>query len=1040
MKTYIFLALMILGLIGRTQIIELKQPTAPDYFKSLNFTSSGNFVTASGYKSTILFDLKTLKPVRSFVGGMHSSCSPDDKYITSGGTVYDMLTGKKVFVMDKSTYKLTFSPNGKYIASLSSKDVVLSNAIDGKLIRTFKEIKKDDGGILIRFTPDSKYIIVSDGFNRLFTLDVEKGEILDKYLYSFSRITDFCITNDGKNIYALNKDSVLVWNLERGNFIKTFAIEKNTCAIDISKDNTFFITLGVEKGYGPKNIYLRKTLNGELIKTISTKEYLEFAKLTYDNNYVVAISPDSKFIWIYDLVTGDLVKKYSPAADWIYMKTKEKEDEYFLFRQGGKIFLMDHSFKRLSDFEFNGNSEKMVYQKSNNKIYAELNGSIEVINPDHGEIIKSFHIEKSLSACKFSADGNYMAYYDSKGSRFNIFSTQTGNIIIEHDLSPNNKSNCRFSIIFSDDSKYFVSAYPIIETVQNNPTILSQKHQIQIWDLQTKSIIKSFNITTQKEGFIDALKFSKDNKFIYTIGNNDGVINRWDLEGNLTKTYQKGSFSFNVEYSNNGKYYLVGQNDGTYIYESANDKFVRKVVSAQYFSKDNKYLYAIEGNRIDKRLFSTGELLISYYFIGKNDWVATTPNGFFDGTPNGLKELYYVKGLDIIPLESTFEQFYTPNLTQRVNAGEKLQNNVNLSQLQQAPEVKILSPNNNSNLSSSNIVISVQVKDNGGGIDEVQLFHNGKLVETTNRGFKSIPSNNIQRFTITLVDGVNILKATAFNNQRTEAIPDVVQVNFSGQKATSNLFLFVIGINNYKNPKNKLNYALADASSFKTSIENGSKDIFDNINTTFLTEQNATKNFIIDAFNSIKQKIKPEDVFVFYYAGHGVMSEEAKSKFYLIPYDVVQLYGDNESLKSLAISSEELQKNSIEIKAQKQLFILDACQSGGMVELLASRGSAEQKAIAQLARSTGTYWLTASNSEQFATEFSALGHGLFTYTLLQGLSGQASLNKEDKKITVEQLSTFIKNMLPELSLKYKGEAQYPNSYGYGNDFPIVIAK
>lgn len=1040
MKTHIFLTLMILGLIGRSQIIELKQPTNPDYFKSINFTSNGNFLTASGYESTILFDLKTLKPVRSYVGGMYSSCSPDDKYITSGSIVYDMLTGKKVFVMDKSSYKLTFSPNGKYIASLSSKDVVLSKASDGKLIRTFKEIKKDNGDILIRFTPDSKYIIVSDGFNRLFTLVVETGEILNKYLYSFSRINDFCITNDSKNIYALNKDSVLVWNLERGTFIKTFAIEKNTCAIDISKDNTFFITLGVEKGYGPKNIYLRKTLNGELTKTISTKEHLEFAKLTYDNNYVVAISPDSKFIWIYDLATGDLVKKYAPVADWIYMKTKEKEDEYFLFRQGGKIFLMDHSFKRLSDFELDGNSEKMVYQKSNNKIYAELNGNIEVISPDHGEIIKSLHIEKSLSACKFSADGNYMAYYDSKGSRFNIFSTQTGDIIIEHDLNPNKKSNCRFSINFSDDSKYIASAYPIIESVQNNSTILSIKHQIQIRDLLTKSIIKSFNITTQKEGFIDALKFSKDNRFIYTLGNNDGVINRWDLEGNLTKTYQKGSFSFNVEYSNDGKYYLVGQNDGTYIYESANDKFVRKVVSAQYFSKDNKYLYAIEGNRIDKRLFSTGELLISYYFIGKNDWVATTPNGFFDGTPNGLKELYYVKGLDIIPLESTFEQFYTPNLTQRVNAGEKLLNTVNLSQLQQAPEVKILSPNNNSNLSSNNIVISVQVKDNGGGIDEVQLFHNGKLVETTNRGFKSIPSNNIQKFTITLVDGVNILKATAFNNQRTEAIPDVVQVNFSGQKATSNLFLFVIGINNYKNPKNKLNYALADASSFKTSIENGSKEIFDIINTTFLTDQNATKNVIIDAFNSIKLKIKPEDVFVFYYAGHGVMSEETKSKFYLIPYDVVQLYGDNESLKSLAISSEELQKISMEIKAQKQLFILDACQSGGMVELLASRGSAEQKAIAQLARSTGTYWLTASNSEQFATEFSALGHGLFTYTLLQGLSGQASLNREDKKITVEQLSSFIKNMLPELSIKYKGEAQYPNSYGYGNDFPIVIAK
>jgi uncharacterized caspase-like protein len=170
------------------------------------------------------------------------------------------------------------------------------------------------------------------------------------------------------------------------------------------------------------------------------------------------------------------------------------------------------------------------------------------------------------------------------------------------------------------------------------------------------------------------------------------------------------------------------------------------------------------------------------------------------------------------------------------------------------------------------------------------------------------------------------------------------------------------------------------------------------------------------------------------------MSEETKPQFYLIPYDITKLYGNNQMLKTKAISANELQTFSTKLKAQKQMFVFDACQSGGMTELLASRGAAEEKAISQLARSTGTYWLTASNSEQFATEFAELGHGLFTYCVLLGLQGQADGGNKDKKITVKELSSFLDDKVPELSEKHKGTPQYPSIYGYGMDFPIIIIK
>ena len=191
------------------------------------------------------------------------------------------------------------------------------------------------------------------------------------------------------------------------------------------------------------------------------------------------------------------------------------------------------------------------------------------------------------------------------------------------------------------------------------------------------------------------------------------------------------------------------------------------------------------------------------------------------------------------------------------------------------------------------------------------------------------------------------------------------------------------------------------------------------------------------AFEKIKAVANPQDLFVFYYAGHGVIND--KKEFFLVPYDVTQLYGNDDALAQKGFSAAALQQMSKEIKAQKQLFILDACQSAGALETIAAaRGAAEEKAIAQLARSTGTQWLTASGSEQFASEFQQLGHGSFTYCLLEAFKGEA--DQGDKKLTVKELDAYLQNKVPEITQKYKGTPQYPASYSYGNDFPIIIIK
>ena len=74
---------------------------------------------------------------------------------------------------------------------------------------------------------------------------------------------------------------------------------------------------------------------------------------------------------------------------------------------------------------------------------------------------------------------------------------------------------------------------------------------------------------------------------------------------------------------------------------------------------------------------------------------------------------------------------------------------------------------------------------------------------------------------------------------------------------------------------------------------------------------------------------------------------------------------------------------------------------------------------------------------QYANEFLSLGHGVFTYVLLQALKGGAA---KSKMITVNGLKIFLQTGVPELMKKYNGSPQYPASYGLGNDFPVEAIK
>ena len=335
--------------------------------------------------------------------------------------------------------------------------------------------------------------------------------------------------------------------------------------------------------------------------------------------------------------------------------------------------------------------------------------------------------------------------------------------------------------------------------------------------------------------------------------------------------------------------------------------------------------------------------------------------------------------------------------------------------------------------------IQLKVIDNGGGIDEVKFTHNGKRIPSEKAGMeRGARQGNVINmfFNVSLQPGTNQIAVSAYSKGRIESKSYSKNYHFQNEEKKSTCHLFAVGINQYKNENMSLNYAFADAKDFAETIASKSGALFSEVKLYQLFDQEATRKNIIDKLVALSNIVKPEDVFIFYYAGHGSMMNE---KFYFIPTDITRLY-EEESLQRDAIYAGDMQEILQNIKALKQVMVIDACHSGASAEMLATRGGGEEKAIAQLSRSAGIHILASAGSEQTAGEFKTLGHGIFTFALLNALNGEADGSPKDGKITVYELKSYLDDKVPELTSLYKNSTQYPHTFSKGNDFPIVLEK
>ena len=257
--------------------------------------------------------------------------------------------------------------------------------------------------------------------------------------------------------------------------------------------------------------------------------------------------------------------------------------------------------------------------------------------------------------------------------------------------------------------------------------------------------------------------------------------------------------------------------------------------------------------------------------------------------------------------------------------------------------------------------------------------------------------------------------------------------NFSRDDA----YALIIGVRTYKHVAiPKVERAIADADALYEALIDPDRGGFPKTNVKKLIDPDTTliniKKGISDWLHE-QTRGKSNATVVIFFAGHGdcevdkTQQEADGYAKYLLACDT-----DPNDLFNTALSSSEFARLLKTIKAPRLLIFLDACFSGGIAEARGIRARGERVDVATISQSIidgleagpTRVIISAARSNQRSYEHESLGHGIFTYHLLEALSGSADADR-DGYTGIRDIFEYLRRVVPETARTLCKEIQEP---------------
>ena len=433
----------------------------------------------------------------------------------------------------------------------------------------------------------------------------------------------------------------------------------------------------------------------------------------------------------------------------------------------------------------------------------------------------------------------------------------------------------------------------------------------------------------------------------------------------------------------------------------------------------------------------TRELLVTLFRGADGEWVIWTPQGYYTGSPGADKIVGWqinrgaANAADYVTAEQLRKHLNRPDIVakaiQLASAEEAVRTSYGtefkLSDLlaRPAPRLRILPPAADSTVNTpGSVAVKISLDATPDPVTRIRIQVNGRQLDDMlpENGPKFEPGEH--EFSVPLAKGKNAIVITALNEIGWSKVQDgtlsLTNATEGGLDKRGTLYLLAIGVSKYPGiaglcqpkPSCDLAYTGADAIAFADNMESKLGALHEKVVRRVLVDGGKsdgapTAANIVNALGLLS-RAQPNDTVAVFLAGHG-MNDGPNYRF--LSTDAAM--GDGMILPATVVPWYAIEEAVDGAKGRRLLFI-DTFHSA----------SAYNQRLGNAAYYANILAYSSARWDQEALESSALGHGLFTHALVEGLGGAADAAKSGRVDTV-QLSDYLQRRVPELAKPFQRE-------------------
>ena len=493
---------------------------------------------------------------------------------------------------------------------------------------------------------------------------------------------------------------------------------------------------------------------------------------------------------------------------------------------------------------------------------------------------------------------------------------------------------------------------------------------------------------------------------------------------------------------------------------------VPEVVWAVNITGDGRLVVAAydDGTIRWHRIDDGRELLALYVLQNKQDWVAWTPEGYYDAAA-GADELIgwlvndgYDETPSFYPVSQFQSRFSRPDVIQRVlqaldvsqavldadkAAGRRPTPPAQVKSLL-TPVIEIRDPKEPVATERRDLTLGYSVRmPYPEDALRVEARIDGVKVDADDVRLVDEGTMRAGNLRLTIPRRDSTVSAIAYNRNGASD-PATVHVEWRGAGAHPKLTLYVlaIGVSNYKVEEGvedkdkhlKLLFAAKDAADFVALAKRQEGGLYEKV--VFhpversLRDKEATKDSILDELDWIKRAVtNTNDVALIFLSGHGITTPDQHYRF--LPYDY-----DPDRVERTTISDSELQDYLTKIGG-KRIFFFETCYSGAVLGVKAptSIPNVDKFANELRAAQSGIVVFTSSTGNEFSQERKEWGNSAFAKAVVEGLRGEAG-RPEIPVIMISDLQGYVSRRVKELTNgNQRPTVAMPKTV---EDFPISV--